>query len=340
MIFNDLLSSIGNTPIIKIKNTAPEKINLYVKAEYFNPGGSVKDRLASSIIKEAEKNEDLKPNQTVIEATSGNTGIGLAMVCASKGYPCVITMPDSASVERRKLMRFLGAKVLLTPGPEGATAAYDLAKKLADKNDWFYARQFENLANADIHEQTTAVEILNDFKDMGLDYWVSGYGTGGTFSGVSRVLRKHSPETKLIITEPENAQLINSLRSQERNSDGSPSGSHEAWNPHPIQGWTPDFIPLVLQESIDNNYFDQNIPVSGDEGIYWSNKLASKEGIMTGISGGSTFAVAMKVAENAPDGSNILCMLADTAERYLTSPLFSDIDSEMNEEEKEILNSI
>ena len=181
---------------------------------------------------------------------------------------------------------------------------------------------------------------MNDFKDIGLDYWVSGYGTGGTFSGVSRVLRKHSPETKLIITEPENAQLINSMLSQERNSDGSPSGSHEAWNPHPIQGWTPDFIPLVLQESIDNNYFDQNIPVSGDEGIYWSNKLASKEGIMTGISGGSTFAVAMKIAEDAPDGSNILCMLADTAERYLTSPLFSEIDSEMNNEEKDILNSI
>ena len=340
MIFNDLLSSVGNTPVIKIKNIAPANVNLFVKAEYFNPGGSVKDRLALNIIDKAEKNNDLKPNQTVIEATSGNTGIGLAMVCANKGYPCIITMPDSASIERRKLMRFLGAKVLLTPGSEGASAAYDLAKKLADKNNWFYARQFENSANSEIHEQTTAIEILNDFKDIGLDFWVSGYGTGGTFSGVSRVLRKHSPKTKLIISEPENAQLIKSLKKQNRNSDGSPSSSHEAWNPHPIQGWTPDFIPLVLQESIDNNYFDENVPVSGDEGIYWSNQLASKEGIMTGISGGSTFAVALKIAQKAPDASNILCMLADTAERYLTSPLFNDIDSEMNENEKEILNSI
>ena len=340
MIFNDLLSSVGNTPVIKIKNIGPANVNLFVKAEYFNPGGSVKDRLALNIIDKAEKNNDLKPNQTVIEATSGNTGIGLAMVCANKGYPCIITMPDSASIERRKLMRFLGAKVLLTPGSEGASAAYDLAKKLADKNNWFYARQFENSANSEIHEQTTAIEILNDFKDIGLDFWVSGYGTGGTFSGVSRVLRKHSPKTKLIISEPENAQLIKSLKKQNRNSDGSPSSSHEAWNPHPIQGWTPDFIPLVLQESIDNNYFDENVPVSGDEGIYWSNQLASKEGIMTGISGGSTFAVALKIAQKAPDASNILCMLADTAERYLSSPLFNDIDSEMSENEKEILNSI
>lgn len=340
MIFNDLLSSIGDTPIIKIKNIAPAKINLYVKAEYFNPGGSVKDRLALNIIEKAEKNGDLNANQTVIEATSGNTGIGLAMVCANKGYPCVVTMPDSTSIERRKLMRFLGAKVLLTPAAEGTTAAYELAKKLADKNEWFYARQFENLANAEVHEQTTAVEILNDFKDLGLDFWVSGYGTGGTFSGVSRVLRKHSPNTKLIITEPENAPLIASQEMQKRNTDGSPLSSHQAWNPHPIQGWTPDFIPLVLQESIDNNYFDENIPISGDEGIFWSHELASKEGIITGISGGSTFAVAMKIAEEASEGANILCMLADTAERYLTSPLFSSIDSEMNKEEEEILNSI
>ena len=340
MIFNDLLSSIGDTPIIKIKNIAPAKINLYAKAEYFNPGGSVKDRLALNIIEKAEKNGELNANQTVIEATSGNTGIGLAMVCANKGYPCVVTMPDSTSIERRKLMRFLGAKVLLTPAAEGTTAAYELAKKLADKNEWFYARQFENLANAEVHEQTTAVEILNDFKDLGLDFWVSGYGTGGTFSGVSRVLRKHSPNTKLIITEPENASLIASKEMQKRNTDGSPLSSHLAWNPHPIQGWTPDFIPLVLQESIDNNYFDENIPISGDEGIFWSHELASKEGIITGISGGSTFAVAMKIAEEASEGANILCMLADTAERYLTSPLFSSIDSEMNKEEEEILNSI
>ena len=340
MIYKDLLSSIGNTPIIKIKNIAPKNINLFVKAEYFNPGGSVKDRLALNIIEKAEKEGLLEPNQTVVEATSGNTGIGLAMVCASKGYPCVMTMPDSTSVERRKLMRFLGAKVLLTPASEGTTAAYNLAKKLCDKNKWFYARQFENDANADIHEKTTAIEILNDFKELGLDYWVSGYGTGGTFSGVSRVLKEQSPKTKLVITEPDNAQLVNSLIVQKRNQDGSPASGHDSWNPHPIQGWTPDFIPLVLQESIDKNYFDMNIPVSGENGIYWSHKLARNEGIITGISGGSTFAVAMKIAEEAADGANILCMLADTAERYLSSVLFEKIDSEMNDEEKEILSSI
>lgn len=340
MIYKNLLESIGNTPVIKIKNLAPSKVNIFVKAEYFNPGGSVKDRLALSIIEKAEQDGSLKPNQTVVEATSGNTGIGLAMVCANKGYPCVVTMPDSTSVERRKLMRFLGAKVLLTPASEGTIAAYNLAKNLADTKDWFYARQFENEANAEIHEQTTAVEILEDFKDLGLDFWVSGYGTGGTFSGVSRVLKKHSPNTKLIITEPDNAQLINSLIAQKRSEDGAPSDSHEAWNPHPIQGWTPDFISLVLQESIDNDYFDENIPISGKEGIYWSHQLATKEGIITGVSGGSTFAVAMKVAEDAPDGANILCMLADTAERYLSSVLFEEIDSEMNDEENDLLNSI
>ena len=340
MIFNDLLSSIGNTPIIKIKNIAPKNINLYVKAEYFNPGGSVKDRLALNIIEKAEKDGLLYSGQTVVEATSGNTGIGLAMVCANKGYPCIMTMPDSTSIERRKLMRFLGAKVLLTPASEGTTAAYNLAKNLCEKNDWFYARQFENEANAQIHEQTTAIEILEDFKDLGLDYWVSGYGTGGTFSGVSRVLKKQSPQTKLVITEPENAQLVNSSIKQERNSDGSPSKPHQSWNSHPIQGWTPDFIPQVLQESIDENYFDMNVPISGNEGIYWSHQLANREGIITGISGGSTFAVAMKIAKEASDGSNILCMLADTAERYLSSVLFEKIDSEMNEEEIRIFNSI
>ena len=198
MIFNDLLNSIGNIPVIKIRNLSPKDINIFVKAEYFNPGGSVKDRLAMSIIENAENDGILSPGQTVVEATSGNTGIGLAMVCATKGYPCDVTMPDSTSIERRKLMRFLGAKVLLTPASEGTTAAYDLAKKLSDKNNWFYAQQFENKANADIHETTTAIEILNDFKDIGLDYWVSGYGTGGTFSGVSRVLKEQSPKTKLI----------------------------------------------------------------------------------------------------------------------------------------------
>ena len=340
MIYKNILNTIGNTPVIKIKNLAPKDINLYVKAEYFNPASSVKDRLAKSIIDNAETDGSLKPGQTVVEATSGNTGIGLAMVCAAKGYPLVVTMPDSVSIERRKLMRFLGAKVLLTPGPEGGTGSYNKAQALVKKNGWFYARQFENPANADIHESTTGIEIVNDFKDLGLDYWVSGYGTGGTFTGVSRILRKEMPETKLIITEPDVAPLIASGIEQKRSNDNSPSSSHPEWNPHPIQGWTTDFIPYVLQESIDNKYFDENIPVTGADGILWSKKLASKEGIITGISGGSTFAVAMSVARDANKGSNILCMLADTAERYMSSILFEQIDPEMNEEEIKILDSV
>ena len=340
MIYKNILNTIGNTPVIKINNLAPKDINLYVKAEYFNPASSVKDRLAKNIIDNAETDGSLKPGQTVVEATSGNTGIGLAMVCAAKGYPLVVTMPDSVSIERRKLMRFLGAKVLLTPGPEGGTGSYNKAQALVEKNGWFYARQFENPANADIHESTTGIEIVNDFKDLGLDYWVSGYGTGGTFTGVSRILRKEMPETKLIITEPDVAPLIASGIEQKRSNDNSPSSSHPEWNPHPIQGWTTDFIPYVLQESIDNKYFDENIPVTGADGILWSKKLASKEGIITGISGGSTFAVAMSVARDANKGSNILCMLADTAERYMSSILFEQIDPEMNEEEIKILDSV
>ena len=340
MIYKNILNTIGNTPVIKIKNLAPKDINLYVKAEYFNPASSVKDRLAKNIIDNAETDGSLKPGQTVVEATSGNTGIGLAMVCAAKGYPLVVTMPDSVSIERRKLMRFLGAKVLLTPGSEGGTGSYNKAHALVEKNGWFYARQFENQANADIHESTTGIEIVNDFKDLGLDYWVSGYGTGGTFTGVSRVLRKEMPKTKLIITEPDVAPLIASGVEQKRSNDNSPSTSHPEWNPHPIQGWTTDFIPYVLQESIDNKYFDENIPVTGADGILWSKKLASKEGIITGISGGSTFAVAMNVARNANKGSNILCMLADTAERYMSSVLFEQIDAEMDDEEIKILDSV
>ncbi|MFL2703836.1 MAG: PLP-dependent cysteine synthase family protein [Gammaproteobacteria bacterium] len=339
MIYKDILQTVGNTPVIKIKNLAPENIDLYVKAEYFNPASSVKDRLALNIIETAEKDGSLKPGQTVVEATSGNTGIGLAFICASKNYPCVITMPESASIERRKMMRFLGAKVILTPAEEAGSGAYNKAKKLSDKNDWFYARQFETKANADIHEITTGMEIVNDFKDEGLNYWVSGYGTGGTFSGVARTLRNKMPETKLIIAEPDVAPLLNNSEKQQRTSDGAPAQSHPDWNPHPIQGWTTDFIPLVLQESIDMKFIDEVIPVNGNDGIKWSQKLAANEGILTGISGGSTFAVAIEVANKAPAGSKILCMLADTAERYLSSLLFEDINAEMNDEELSILNS-
>ena len=340
MIYKDILQTIGNTPSIKLRNISINETNIYVKAEYFNPASSVKDRLAISIIENAEKNGSIKEGQTVVEATSGNTGIGLAMVCAAKNYPLVVTMPDSASMERRKLMRFLGAKVLLTPASEGGTGAYEVAKKLVLKNNWFFARQFENEDNANIHEETTGIEIYNDFKEIGLDYWVSGYGTGGTFTGVSRTLRRKLPNTKLILTEPDVAPLLESGTKQVRNDDGSAAKSHPAWNPHPIQGWTTDFIPLVLQESIDNKYYDELIPVSGDDGLYWSHELAKKEGIITGVSGGSRFAIAVEVAKKAKKDSNILCMLPDTAERYMSSVLFDSIDPEMNKEELNLLNSI
>ncbi len=340
MIYKDILQTIGNTPSIKLRNISINETNIYVKAEYFNPASSVKDRLAISIIENAEKNGSIKEGQTVVEATSGNTGIGLAMVCAAKNYPLVVTMPDSASIERRKLMRFLGAKVLLTPASEGGTGAYEVAKKLVLKNNWFFARQFENEDNANVHEETTGIEIYNDFKEIGLDYWVSGYGTGGTFTGVSRTLRRKLPNTKLILTEPDVAPLLESGIKQVRNDDGSAAKSHPSWNPHPIQGWTTDFIPLVLQESIDNKYYDELIPVSGDDGLYWSHELAKKEGIITGVSGGSTFAIAVEVAKKAKNDSNILCMLPDTAERYMSSILFDSIDPEMNKEELNLLESI
>ena len=338
-LFDSVLDTVGDTPAIRINRLAPKGVNLYVKAEAFNPGGSVKDRLAMSIIEAAEASGALKPGQTVVEATSGNTGIGLAMVCAAKGYPLVITMVETFSVERRRLMRFLGAKVVLTPKEEKGFGMYKKAQELAEQNGWFFARQFETEANADIHENTTAQEILGDFGAGGLDYFVTGYGTGGTVSGVARVLRKQSPDTKIILTEPANAAIVGSGEAQGREADGAPAHSHPAFNPHPIQGWTPDFIPLVLQEAIDNGYYDDLIPVPGPEGIAASRELARQEGIFTGISGGSTFAVALKVAEKAPEGPTILCMLPDTGERYLSTPLFEGIEADMDDEELEIMRS-
>ena len=337
--YASIVDTIGNTPCIRVNNLAPDHVELYVKAEFFNPAASVKDRLAISIIEEAEARGELKPGQTVVEATSGNTGIGLAMVCAAKGYPLVVTMADSFSIERRRLMRFLGAKVILTPREEKGFGMYEKAVELADKNGWFLARQFETDDNAKIHENTTAREILADFEGQRLDYWVTGYGTGGTISGVSRILRKQRPETKIILSEPANAQLVSSGIAQKRRDNGAPAESHPAFEPHPIQGWTPDFIPLVLQESIDKECFDDLIPVPGPVGIEWANKLASNEGILTGVSGGSTFAVALQIAEKADPDSVILCMLPDTGERYLSSPLFEKIEEFMTPEELEISHS-
>ena len=332
-LYSSILDTIGNTPVVQVKKLVPDTVRLYVKAEFFNPAGSVKDRLAVSIIEEAERSGDLAPGQTVIEATSGNTGIGLAMVCAAKGYPFIATMPTSVSVERRKLMRFFGAKVILTPKADKAIGCYNKAVELADANGWFLARQFETDANAKIHANTTAREILADFAGDRLDYWVTGYGTGGTFSGVAKVLRQERPDTKIILSEPINAQLLDSGVAQERNALGAPASSHPAFQPHLIQGWTPDFIPSVLQESVDAKRFDELAPVDGQEGIDAAKLLAQKEGIFTGISGGCTFAIALKIAQSAAPGTVILCMLPDTGERYLSSALFADVGEAMNDEE-------
>ncbi len=338
-LFDSIVDTVGDTPCIRVNHLAPEHVTVYVKAEFFNPAASVKDRLALNIIEAGERDGTLEPGQTVVEATSGNTGIGLAMVCAARGYPLVVTMADSFSIERRKLMRFLGAKVVLTPRELKGYGMYLKAKELADANGWFLARQFETPANADIHETTTAREIMADFAGSRLDYFVSGYGTGGTIAGVGRVLRRERPQVKLILTEPANAQLLGSGRAQKRNEAHEPAESHPAFEPHPIQGWTPDFIPWVLQEALDEAYYDELIPIAGAEGMAWSRKLAQREGIFTGVSGGSTFGVAMQVAEQAPRGSVILAMLPDTGERYLSTPLFEGIEAEMDAEEIALMRS-
>ena len=338
-LFDSVLDTIGDTPCIRVNNLGPKGVRIYVKAEAFNPASSVKDRLAVNIIEAAERAGTLKPGQTVVEATSGNTGIGLAMVCAQKGYPLVVTMADSFSIERRKLMRMLGAKVVLTPRAAKGFGMYQKAVELAEANGWFLAHQFETPANAEIHEATTAREILADFKGERLDWFVTGYGTGGTLAGVARVLRVERPETKIVLCEPANAQLVGSGKAQERTADGAPAASHPAFEPHPIQGWTPDFIPLVLQEALDKKYFNERVAIAGAEGVKWARALAQKEGIFTGISGGSTFAVALQVAEKAPAGSVILAMLPDTGERYLSTSLFEPFGADMNEAELEIMRS-
>ncbi|WP_323718676.1 PLP-dependent cysteine synthase family protein [Paracoccus aminovorans] len=338
-LYDSILDTVGDTPVVRINHLGPEGVRLYVKAEFFNPAASVKDRLALNIIEAAERSGALKPGQTVVEATSGNTGIGLAMVCAQKGYPLVVTMAESFSVERRRLMRMLGAKVVLTPKAEKGVGMYNKAVELAKQHGWFLAHQFETPANADIHEATTAQEILGDFRGDRLDYVVTGYGTGGTAAGLARVLRRERPDTKIVLTEPANAALVTSGIAQERTADGSPAVSHPAFEPHPIQGWTPDFIPLVLQEALDSGGYDQLIPVPGAEGMGWARKLAAREGILTGISGGSTFAVAMRIAEQAEPGTVILAMLPDTGERYLSTPLFQDIPEGMDEAETALSHS-
>ncbi|MFI5033063.1 MAG: PLP-dependent cysteine synthase family protein [Reyranellales bacterium] len=338
-LFDSVLDTIGDTPCIRVNNLAPKGVTMYVKAEAFNPASSVKDRLAVNIIEAAERAGTLKPGQTVVEATSGNTGIGLAMVCAQKGYPLVVTMADSFSIERRKLMRMLGAKVILTPRAQKGMGMYQKAVERAKTHGWFLAHQFETPANAEIHEATTGREIVNDFKGQRLDVFVTGYGTGGTLAGVGRVLRKERPETKIVVCVPANAQLIGSGKPQERSEDGAPAVGHPAFEPHPILGWTPDFFPRVLQEAIDKKFYDERVAIPGPEGIKWARALAQKEGIFCGISAGSTFAVAMQIAEKAPAGSVILAMLPDTGERYLTTPMFEGVAEDMDDEEKKFSKS-
>jgi len=336
--YQNITETVGNTPAVRINRLAPEGIDLYVKMEAFNPLGSVKDRLALGVIEAAEASGELKPGQTVVEATSGNTGIGLAMVCAAKGYPLVLVMAEPFSVERRRLMRFLGAKVIITPAAGRGVAMVVKAKELAEKNGWFMTRQFENEANPDYHSKTTAQEIIRDFKD-GLDYWVTGYGTGGTLKGVARVLRKESPDTKVVVCEPALAPLLESGIPQARNPDGSPASGHPSFQSHPIQGWTPDFIPKLTGDAVDQHLIDEIVLIEGPEGIKASRDLATKEGVFVGISAGSTFAGALRVAKKAKKGSTILCMLPDTGERYLSTPLFEGIVADMNEEELAISKS-
>ncbi|NKB57849.1 MAG: cysteine synthase A [Alphaproteobacteria bacterium] len=337
--FESILETIGNTPVVRINNIAPAHVNLYIKVEAFNPLGSIKDRLALGVIEDAERSGTLKPGQTVVESTSGNTGIGLAMVCAQKGYPLVITMTESFSIERRKLMRFLGARVVLTPAAERSTGMINKAAELSEKHGWFMTRQFENEANPDFHSATTAQEILRDFKDEALDYWVTGYGTGGTLKGVARVLAKERPDTKIVVCEAEEAPVLSSGLPQEKDTDGMPVGTHPAYNPHPMQGWGPNFMSKLTGDTADMDIIHQVVTIAEAEALRCSRDLATKEGIFVGITSGATFAGALKCCAGAPDGATVLCMLPDTGERYLSTPLFADVAEEMGEGELKISRS-
>ncbi|MEO0425530.1 MAG: cysteine synthase A [Pseudomonadota bacterium] len=312
MIYDSIIDTIGSTPVVRLNHIAPDHVDLYVKVEAFNPGASVKDRLAWGIVQDAERSGALSPGQTVVEATSGNTGVALAMVCAARGYPFVAVMADSFSKERRKLMKLLGAKVILTPAAERGTGMVKKAQELSEKHGWFWASQFTNSANPAFHRSTTGPEILSDFAGRRLDYWVTGWGTGGTMSGAGEMIKLARPEVTIVTTEPDNARLL----------------AGQEWQPHKIQGWTPDFVPDVLNREI----FDENVPVSDVESMETSRALAAKEGIFTGVSGGGTLAAALKVAAKASPGSVILAMLPDTAERYYTTPLFGEISEDSDDE--------
>ncbi len=338
-VYNNILETIGRTPAVRLNRLAPEGIELYVKVEAANPMGSVKDRLALGVIEEAERSGRLRPGQTVIEATSGNTGIGLAMVCAQKGYPLVVVMAENFSVERRKLMRFLGAKIVLTPAAEKGSGMLAKAVELAEKHDWFLCQQFENEANADVHSRTTAREIVEDFETIGLDYWVTGFGTGGTLKGVSRVLKDKLPDTKVVVCEPDNSQLLGSGIPQPREVVDGVTTSHPNFRPHLMQGWSPDFVAKLTEDALKEQWIDRIVPVGGQRALECSRELASQEGIFTGISGGATLAGALRLCEQIEPGSKVLCMLPDTGERYLSTTLFEDIAVDMTEDEVAISKS-
>ena len=337
--YQNILETIGNTPLVKLGRLAPAGVNVYVKLESFNPMGSVKDRMARAVIEDAERSGALKPGQTVIEATSGNTGIGLAMVCAQKGYPLVVTMAESFSVERRKLLRFLGARVVLTPAAEKGSGMLAKAVELAKTHGWFLCRQFENSANADVHSRTTAQEIMADFAGEPLDYFVTGFGTGGTLKGVARALKKARPGTKVIAAEPDNSPVLGSGIPQPRGADGTPSGSHPSFRPHLMQGWSPDFISKLTEDAVAAGHIDEIVPVPGAEALRISRELARQEGIFAGTSSGATLAAALAVAQRSPPGTNIVCMLPDTGERYMSTPLFEHIGEAMTPEEVELSRS-
>lgn len=328
--FNDITETIGRTPVVRVNRLAPPGVELFVKLEARNPMGSVKDRLAFGVIDAATRAGVLRPGQTVIEATSGNTGIGLAMVCAQRGHPLVIVMAENFSIERRKIMRFLGARVVLTPAAEKGAGMLGKAVELAEQNGWFLARQFENEANADIHSRTTAIEILDDFPD-GLDYWVTGYGTGGTLKGVARVLKERAPRTRVVVCEPDNSQVFGSGQRLPWPVDGIPRVSHAKARSHPMQGWAPDFIPKLAEDA--RVHVDEVVPVSGRDALRLSRELACREGIFTGITGGATLAGGLQLAARVAPGARILCMLPDTGERYQSTLLFDDIAVDMTDEE-------
>jgi cysteine synthase A len=334
-----ILDTIGNTPLVRLRKLAPDGVNVYAKLESFNPLGSVKDRMARAVIEAAERSGALRPGQTVIEATSGNTGIGLAMVCAHKGYPLVVVMAENFSVERRKLLRFMGAKVVLTPAADKGSGMLAKAIELAETHGWYLCRQFENPANADVHVRTTSREILADFEGESLHAFVTGTGTGGTLLGVGRVLKATDPRIRIVVAEPDNVPILASGIPQPRDASGKPSRSHPYFQPHLIQGVTPDFIPRLTETAIEEHLVDEIVPVAGHDALRLSRELATREGILAGPSSGAILAAALDVARRAPPGANIVCMLPDTGERYMSTPLFEGILETMDDAEVAISQS-